>query len=722
MQTTYFNIIGSIWTFIGISLILIFFTIYSYYHTIPPINRNIKTILIILRSLALILLLFILFEPSFVKTTANVLKPKLAVLIDNSISNGLKDRSVNRKEVVENLLKTIKFDELIDNADFFTFSNKAVKINRNTFQNIKFDGQTTDLSITFDDIRNLYKDDNLQAILLISDGAINSGLNPLNNTENFLHPIFTIGIGDTLEPKDIAVKSIITNEVGFINTPLEVFVNLSSTGFNATPKIKLYENDVLIDTKELILIKDKQDYSISFNYIPQKEGVQKLTAKIDALEDEYSKDNNSLSTFIRIIKNKKAISIFSSAPSPDVSFIKQYLSQDKEARINLFIQKDGADFYNKPNANDFNETQLLILINFPNKQTPEAVINNIAQELSKGKPLFFISGPDLDYKKLNKLTTYLPFDVVSSTSKEFKVLLNPFISSDNPLLRVDGMPDSKSIWENLPPIFKNESFINPKVGAKILSTIKVNNIQLNEPLLLIREVQGSRAVAFLGYGIYLWKLQGYGAELTKGNLKQIDLFNVFLNNTIRWLSISNIEKQLIVKTSKKHYAISDDIEFIANLNDNSMNPIDDAQIQLSIKGKNFSKEYQIPSIGSGTYTLKIPALPKGDYSYTAQAFVNNNLLGKEDNKFSVGDINFEYINLKMNKSLLSTLSSSSNGKFYFPQNASSLIKDIKSLNNFKENIKVIKTEVQFWNKLILLIIAILLFSIEWTIRKRLSML
>jgi hypothetical protein len=722
MQTTHFHIIGNIWIFIAISLILIIFSIYSYYHTIPPINRNYKTLLIFLRSSALIVLLFILFEPSFVKTVANVIKPKLAVLIDNSISNGLKDRSVNRKEVVRNLLNTINFDELKDNTNFFTFSNKVEKISNSSLNKIEFNGQITDLSNAFDNIRNIYKDDNLQAILLISDGAINSGANPLNNTENFTRPVFTIGIGDTIEPKDIAVKSIITNEVGFINTPLEIFANFTSSGFSNSTKIKLYENDVIIDSKDIALSNDKHDYSISFNYVPQKEGIQKLTVKIDPLENEYSKENNSISTFIKIIKNKKAIAIFSSAPSPDVSFIKQYLSQDKEARTNLFIQKEGADFYIKPTPNDFTETQLIVLINFPNKQTPDAILNNISQELSKGKPLLFISGPDIDYKKLNKLSTYLPFEVASNTSKEFKAFLNPLISSDNPIFKIDGIPDSKAYWENLPPIIKTESFVNPKVGATVLSTMKINNVQLNEPLMLIREVQGSRTAAFLGYGIYAWKLSGYAAEIAKGNTKQIDLFNVFINNTIRWLSISNVEKQLIVKTNKKQYSSTDEIEFIANVNDNSMNPIDDAQIQLLIKGKGFSKEYQIPSLGSGNYFLNIPALPKGDYSFIAQAYVNNNLIGKEENKFSVGEINFEYLNLKMNKSLLSTLSSNSNGKFYIPQNATSIIDNIKSLPNFKETVKINKTEVQFWNKLYLLIISILLFSIEWAIRKRLSML
>jgi len=722
METTSFSLIGSIWIFIGFSILLISFTIYSYFHTLPPISRNSKALLISLRSLAMIILLFILFEPAFIRTKAKILSPKLAVLIDNSISNGMKDRSQNRKEIVDNLLNGIDFKQFKQDVVFYKFANKTYKIDNFAADSINFSGQITDISQALERIRNSNKDDNIQAILIISDGAINSGRNPLYSPENFEKPIFTIGVGDTLAPKDVSVKSIISAEVGFVNTPLEIFVNIKSTGYSNPEKITFFEDDKQIDTKTINLTKEQTDYSQSFIYTPTTEGIHKLSFKIDNLPDEFSYENNYSSVYIKIIKNKKNIAIFSSAPTPDVSFINQYLSQDKEAKINLFIQKKGSEFYTQPTAKDLSDAQLFILVDFPNKQTPDNVLSLLFQELSKGKPLLFLAGADLDYKRLNKISSFLPFDVVSSSDREFNTYIQPINISDNPILRVDGVNNSEKLWENLPSIYKTETFINAKIESKVLANMKIENVKLSEPILIMRELQGNKSLALLASGIYKWKLAGYGGEISKGNTDQIDLFNVFMNNAMRWLSISSIEKQFSVKTSKKNYTTSEEIEFIANVFDNSFNPIDNAQIEVTIKGQNFVQNLQIPSLGNGNYSLKIPSLPKGDYSYFANAIVDGNQFAKDEGRFSVGSINFEYLDLTMNKNLLSALSENSGGKFYMPKNAKSVVQDIKNLSNFKDRMKLQKSEFQIWNKLWLLALSIILFAAEWSIRKRLSML
>jgi hypothetical protein len=724
METTTFTLSGNFWIFIILSGLIIAFTIYSYYHTNPHISNAKKSILISLRSLALILLLFILFRPALEKFSSMVIQPGLAILIDNSISNGLKDTKYDRKLQVENLLQNLDFSKIKKNTKFYSFSSITKEISNFTPDSLNYSGQFTDFSQAFDKIRIDSKTNNYQAILLISDGNINSGSNPLYSLDNLSIPVFTVGIGDSTSPKDIAVTSIISNEIAFINSQLNIYVELTSSGYeNESIALSLLIDDEIIETAELKVSEEQKNYNYQFNYTPTKEGIHRISVQVKSLQGEFTEKNNINYSSVKVIKNKRVISIFAASPSPDLSLMNQYLSTDKEVKINQFVQKNGPEFYIQPTQSLINETQLFILLGFPSKQTPEDILQLIALELAKGKPVLFIAGNLIDYNKFSKLSAYLPFDVISSSNREFSAWVNPSENAaSNPLLRIEGVAEPNILWENLPPVYKTETFVNPKIESTVLATSKIENVKFNEPMILCRESQGMRSIAVMAYSLFRWKISGYAKELVKGNKGQIDLFNIFFDNSIRWLSVSNVEKQLIVKTNKKYYSTSEMIEFKGNLWDNSLNPIENAEITIKIKKKNFDKVYDLPSLGNGVYFKNFPPLPKGEYNFFAIARVNNREIATEEGGFSVGAENFEYINFALNKRFLESISENSGGEYFSPEMYKQIPDNIYKLRNFTPSTRTLKTKFEFWNHWILLVLSILFLSTEWFIRKRLSML
>jgi hypothetical protein len=241
-------------------------------------------------------------------------------------------------------------------------------------------------------------------------------------------------------------------------------------------------------------------------------------------------------------------------------------------------------------------------------------------------------------------------------------------------------------------------------------------------MIITREMQNSRSVAVLGYGLYRWKLMGYAREVAKGNTNAIDLYTTFISNIIRWLSISDVEKQISIKTNKKFYSGAEEINFIGQIYDNSLNPIDNAEVYVHLRGNQFNKYITLTSKGNGVYAYSLPPIPASDYRFTADVYSNGNLLGKDENRFTVEATNFELSDLQMNKNLLMKISEQTGGKFYTANNVKNLFNDIYKLNNFKPQTKIYRAEYTLWDKIWLLIPAILLFSIEWYLRKRSSML
>jgi len=112
----------------------------------------------------------------------------------------------------------------------------------------------------------------------------------------------------------------------------------------------------------------------------------------------------------------------------------------------------------------------------------------------------------------------------------------------------------------------------------------------------------------------------------------------------------------------------------------------------------------------------------GDFNFEAEIFREGILLGKDDGTFNVGEIEIELINPVMNYGLLKLLADESGGNYYTPEKYELLSNQLAEINNTASKEKIVTSDVTLWSDEWLLIITILLFSLEWFLRKKMGML
>jgi hypothetical protein len=725
-MNTYDLSISGFWWLMALGFIIaLAISLFVYRKTIPPLPNKKKGFLIILRTIALSLLLFILFEPVITKITGSEEAPQLYVMLDNSISTGIKDAGGDRSE---------QFRMAVENSDFSSLSKEEKKValfSESLFELGKFDidtishtGQITNISNAFRQLIHNTREQNTQAALLITDGSFNEGENPIYTADDFGKPVFIIGIGDTNSPKDISVQSILTNEIAYIDNPVPVNVNIRKSGYpDSSITVEFIDNGKKIDEQEINFTPDKDDHSLIFEYMPQTEGVRKLTFKATAFSDEITDKNNTLSEYIRVLKNKRNVAVFAGSPSSDLSFIRNVLKDEKGVEIQPYIQKQGAEFYGEqPTAAKLNESEMIVFIGFPINSTPQQVLDLIHNELKRGKPFMFVMSNEVDYRKLSILQEFLPFTVMSSQRNEFLVTTDVKQEQlSNSLLRIYGNSDDAAFWNKLPPVFRNETFFKPKPEAEVVATIKVNNVAINEPLIITRSFRNQKSVALLAYNIYRWKLLGYAQDIALNREDKPDLFTTFFRNSFRWLSIAMQDKNIIVRTTKSNYTSAEEVEFFAQVYDAAYTPIDNAEVAVDITGTDSKTQLILNSIGNGRYKGNAGLLLSGDYYFEGVVNVSGNRLGKDDGRFSVGDMPLEYSELTMNIDMLRNIADRTGGKFYLPQNAETFLDDLKSLKDFRPKPLVKRSEFILWNWHWLLAFAIVCFATEWFLRKRWGM-
>lgn len=721
MNSYTLGISGSVLALIFSILIGFGIAYYSYWKPIPPLNTGKRWFLISLRTIAMALLLFILFEPILTRLSSQEIKPKIAIYIDNSLSMAMTDGNGNRSEYLENLINNLNLEEQND-ISIYKFDANLEEIENFKFDSLDFSGVETNISRVINYTSDISENQNIIANILISDGAFNKGENPIYSIEKYDRPFFVIGIGDTNVPKDILIRNIISNEIAYINNPIPINVNINSEGFsNITNIVEIYENDIKIDEQTLNLSSDVNSYSVLFEYTPKSEGIKKITTKIKSIEGEITTKNNQKSTFIRVLKSKKKIAIFSGAPNSDFSFFKKEALHDPNVEINEFIQKSGQVFYKTPNKENISGSELLVLIDFPNQYTPNNILNLIKDELISGKPMLFIAGFSTDYGKLRMLEDYLPFKTISTNKQEFLVTADvESFSLSHPLLRIFGNEDDMTLWNELPPIFKTETFVQVKPESDFIAGLKVNNVKLQEPLILSRNFQGKKSIAILGYGLYRWKLMDYASDKSKGNQNSIDMYSYFVNNSIKWLSVDANKKLFTIRAAKNQYTGNEPVEIFAEVYDASYNPIENATIKALIKSDKDQRDVSLIHKGNGRYQVNIEGLLTGDYSISGSAFIGSRQIGKDIDRFSIGNLELEYSTLILNRQLLETIADRSGGNFYY-QESQNILNEIRNENTYKSTFVSITNEIVLWNLPWILGIAILLFSIEWFLRKRSGM-
>jgi hypothetical protein len=712
---------GNLFFFILLALLAMGAGYFFYRFTLPPLPIQLRIILASLRSASLVILLFILFEPVFQHIRTEEQLPSVAVLVDDSRSIMIQDKPGPRSELVQQLLRENPLGVVEPNikVKYYTFAAKLKETTRNISDSLRFDGDETNIADAFAGLKERLQRENIQAVVIISDGNYTAGKNPIYDAEAFGVPFSTIGVGDTAEQKDILIAKVLTNDLVYADTRVPVDVTIKSSGYNGDKvEVLLLEGKTVIDRTTLTLNMVAHEYPIQFSLEPKEEGIKKLTVQVSHLPGEITEQNNARTVFLRVLRSKLQIILVAGEPSPDVAAVRQALSEDRQFTVHSFIQKNPGEFYEGA------FTQLLLdsadciaFIGYPT-----AVSNNTSLEMLKEtidrakKPLFFINGKNISYQRLVSFGAHVPFTSTAVNAGE--IFVSPAIIDQqkmHPLITLGGEYTADS-WHQLPPIYKCQTIFHAKPEAIILAAVKLQPSILNEPLVVIRNVNRQKSFAITGQGIWRWQLLAQGRSQTRQFLP------LLVSNAIRWLTTRDEEKNVQVISTKEIFTTAEPIEFAGQVYDEQLKPVTDAELTVVIKRGDGSFSVVLNSIGNGRYEGTFNGIGEGDYAYTATAMSGGKSYGTDKGTFTVGKTNIEFLETKMNKSLLEQLAYRTGGKYYDLSAAGRIGEELSEEGRFTSKEIIHRGEIELWNWKYLAGLIIVFLGVEWFLRKRNGML
>ncbi len=636
----------------------------------------------LLRSLVVFFTLLLVLVPTIIITRHTVEKPFVLLLQDNSrsIGNALAGDSASYRKSVEDLARKLGdkykvvqwgFGNTIQNDSIFQYRQAA-----------------TDISAALSRAQEYFGLQNLGAVILATDGRFNEGMNPLYQQLSLHSAMYTVGIGDSVQQKDVKVARVYANKVVTINSNFEIRADVVADlckGYSNSAVIK--EGDNILSSVPVSVNSDKYDRSVSFTVKADKPGLHHYSISLPEAAGELNKSNNRRDIFVDVAEEKKNILLVSAAPHPDVNGIRDALRGLESYSVTVVT----ADNF-PASLNGYN---VVVLHGLPSLRNRLA-----AQLLAAKKPVWIILTNQTDINGVNSLSE-LTHTSISATT------LHDALASYEPAFTSFTLPQNiQSVTDKMPPLSSNVN-VNTGPGANVLFTQKPVGQQA--PLWTLQ--QGAVASAVLaGEGLWRWRLYEYK------NFNDHTVIDECIRQTIAFLSANSNEKPFGVSLQKFVWSDQEAISlnaWVLNANNQQVNTPD---VQLTItdsagRKQNFSFERS-----GTTYHVNVGVWAGGTYTYTARTTYNDKPLSASGT-FVVESIPLELMESGADYPLLYGLAKKYNGGFVPARNIASLYDSISHNDKIKPVIQSNTETVPLIDRKWYFFIILLLAVGEWLLRK-----
>lgn len=634
-------------------------------------SKPLTVFLFAIRTIVVATVVMLFINPYIKHKTYKIEQPIVILAQDNSASITMTKDSVFYKT---------KYPKLIDSVINTLDKNYDV-------ETVLFGDQYTNISNVLNTISRQYYKKNVGAVVLLSDGIVNQGVNPELNIENYPFPIYSVTLGDTVTYPSMTIKDVKYNKTVAANMlfPLRVTANaLSFKGEDMNILVKMDGNEV--ENVTVPVTSNRFSKTFDFNIDSGDEGVKIIEISVGT---DAARHVPTRRIFVTVTDKKYRVLCIARAPHPDIAAIKSALDDHFEFDV-IYYDNVGAN-------NDLPlQYDLLILHNTfirANNDSPIPTLSIVGNDFDA----FNISQ---NIVKINRGATNTNLDVKGRFNNAFGLFT---INSD-----------IKNELKSYPPLSLPHCEIAFNTHHDDALLLNIMDLETPNPLLAFStDTEGNKHAFFFGTGCWRWKLYEYFHH------KNNDGFNEIISKTVKYL-LTEKDKELTIN-HKESYLNTENITLTAELRNPSRELINEPDLHITITCKDTTRHVPtsydyVFSKGENNYNLNIGMLPEGIYKYRAHTSFGG--VGYNANgTFTVESVGVEAQDLTADIGRMRSLSSQTGGKHYYITDIQHLIPDLENDNR----ITSISREETRYDDLInikWLFFSILgLITIEWFLRK-----
>lgn len=496
-------------------------------------------------------------------------------------------------------------------------------------------GRETRMGDALSETLQRYRGLPLAAIVVLTDGGQNSGLEPQATSElakGANVAIHTVGFGPTRAPKNLLVREVVAPERAYPGDAFTLQGIVQSQGFTGTEietqvlRRKAADDEApwqLVDSQPTRLAEDDSLTTVRYDIVPEETGQFEYEFRVSPQQGESQNDDNYQRVEISIVERKTSVLLFAGGPSREYQFLRNQLRRDKSFTVDVLLQTavEGV-------SQDANQ----ILFEFPARAeelaTYDVVVamdpdwtllsaeqaNLLEQWVARQAGGMVIVPGHIHTPKLGSTSRMRPIrglypirlgdrlvEVGSNSRPRDQALPLEFTreGSESKLLWLADSPEaSRDEWQQLDGVFGPVTHLGPKAGASVLVELRgEDRSDTPGPAYVVSQFYGAGQVILIG-SAETWRLR----EIDTNHFDR--LWTQLLRHVSqgRLLQGSPRGKLLV---SQDRYEVGTTVALRAMLSDVQLQPLTLESVTLRV---------ELPSGGVERVPLTLQANRPGSYA------------------------------------------------------------------------------------------------------------
>ena len=676
-----------------------------------------------LQALMIALILFVLWQPALMTERLVGGENAVAVLLDSSASMALIENGETRMDQAQALLSEEGLEELADIYDILPYAFAGEVTELNSFAELPNPGDASNIGSSIVQTLREASNTSLGALILVSDGADNSGnidAATLSEIVSYAVPIHTVGIGREAIPEDLELTSIQLPQSALPGTTLSAGVSIIHDQGGMT-RIKVYNGDELISTEEIELNANQNMTTAFIDVEVSEPGELDLRFTLDPVNGERNLANNSRAQVVDVPDGNYRILYIEGEPRWEYKFMQRALDEDPSVQLSTLLRVTPNKFYRQgiddpdqlaegfplERSELFAYDALIIgsveLAEFNEEQ--QQMIHDFVSE--RGGSLMMLAGLNglgLGGWSESVVSEVLPVrlaaDDAAFVRQQAKVIPTPSGLASPILLLSDNPAENLERWNELPNIADYQNLGSLRPAATTLLEIDVNG-EL-QPLLVTQPYGKGQSYIMATGGTWRWQMSMPLEDMSHETFWRQLARGLVVNSPLPFELSTNIENEEIRVRAQVRDPDAEENQGLAV-----------SAVVSSEYGPAMTLELLPSSNQPGVYEASFNPADTGLFSIEAISRVGNTPVSSVRSAIRY-EQNQEAFAIRQNRDLLENLAAVTGGQYWQAQNWDELPEAISY-----STAGITEQDIRYlWDAPIIFILLILLKAAEWLLRRR----
>jgi hypothetical protein len=566
-------------------------------------------------------------------------------------------------------------------------------------------------------------------IVLLSDGGHNMGEDPAlaaRRAGETQAPIYSLGFGDPTPPHDVAIASLLADEVVRKGDEVVVSVSVRQRGFGGrTVPLTLSLDGKPVAHQDVKLGKEGEKQELNLTFTPEAAGAKTLTVSIPDQQGELSVANNRKSWPIRIIDKKLKILYVEGRPRWEFRYLKNAITRDKTTLFSCILTDADPSLGGEGNVPIYGfpkdkkklfEWDILILGDVPREFFSNNDLKNIRDFVEeRGGSLITMAGELFLPWQYRGTDIEAVWPIVVPPSHKEIIFTEPFqlemteAGSHNPMMfLIPDVDRNRSLWHSLPGMYWCGVADRAKPGASVLAQHpKQTGSDGKIPLMAVQQVGEGTSFMTMVDSTWQWRYR-VGDKY----------FYRFWGQVIRSLTpheLPGANRFVRLTTDRTTYALGEKVVLRARLLTPNFQPVRVKEVTAEMQrtdGQRFPVKLEPVPGAAGVYSAEW--LPGAAGAYKALLIGPDGQKAESTTNVVVEAASLELEEPQQNEALLRRIAASSGGKYLLPTEA----KNLPTLIPDRSQETKSNVEHALWDAPLPVILFIFFLVGEWILRKR----